>query len=105
MSKKGATGDFFFSFLQKNFSPKKWTIFPFQTKKNGGGGGGGGNKNCSGPTGHSYGHPLDRKQTFFCGQPEYCSVHSSLHIKYNHLRTDLVLLILVLELELEGDIE
>ena len=28
------------------------------------------NKDCDHPTGHNHGHPLDRKQTFFCGQPE-----------------------------------
>ena len=59
MSKKGATRDFF-SFLQQK-NPQKWTIFSYQTnkklKKK--------EEKLGRPTGHSYGHPLDRKQTFF----------------------------------------
>ena len=45
-----------FSFL--DFSSPKLTIFSYQTKKNIG-------KKCGRPTGHNYGQPLDRKQTFF----------------------------------------
>ena len=56
MTKKGASGDFLFHFC------KKWTIFSYKKIKMGGGGGGG---DCGCPTGHNYGLPLDRKQTFF----------------------------------------
>ena len=50
------------SFLQK----EKWTIFSYQKKKNVGKK----RKKCSRPTGHNFGHPLDRKHTFFYGQPK-----------------------------------
>ena len=67
--KKGATGDFFFFHFckQKQKNSNIDNIFlPNKTKKYGGGGG-----DCGRPTGHNYGHPLDRKQTlFFCGQPQ-----------------------------------
>ena len=56
--KKGATGHYFFSFLQKKHFFKKWIIpTPKQNV--------GKKKNYGHPTGHNYGHPLDRKQTFF----------------------------------------
>ena len=64
MTKKGATGDFFFSFLQKKlvfFFPKMENTKKKNVKKK---------KNCGHPTGHNFGHPLDRKHTFFYGQPK-----------------------------------
>ena len=64
MTEKGATRDFFFSFLQFFFF--KWTIFTYPPTKMRAEGGGG---ICGRLTGHNFGHPLDRKQIFFYGQP------------------------------------
>ena len=64
MTKKCRTGDFFFIFAKKFFFLKKWTILSNKTILKCGG------KKSGRPTGHNFGHPLDRKQTFFCGQPE-----------------------------------
>ena len=53
VSKKGATGHFFFYFCKKKcFLPNRKK----KLKKK---------ENCGRPTDHNYGHPLDRKQTFF----------------------------------------
>ena len=59
VTKNGATGDFFFHFYKK----KKMDNIFLQKKKRM-------KKKCR-PTGHNYGQPLDRKQIFFSGWPEY----------------------------------
>ena len=68
MGRLGLTGNFFFFFFSifqvqffSIFSPKN-THTQRREKK----------RTFSGrPTGHNFGHPLDRKQTFFHGQPDY----------------------------------
>ena len=55
---------FFFHIIFSYFSPPP----PPQKKKNGEKNGE--KNNCGRPTGHNFSHPLDRKQTFFYGQPE-----------------------------------
>ena len=57
MTKKGATGDFSFMFAnKKRFFPQMDNIFLPKKKKC---------QKKGRPTGHNFGHPLDRKQTFF----------------------------------------
>ena len=61
MTKKGATGDFFFIFTKKKKNPKLGSIYLPPEKK-------WKKKKKSGrPTDHNFSYPLDRKQTFFMG--------------------------------------
>ena len=46
---------FLFHFANSFFFVKNFNIFLKKKEK----------KNCGRPTGHNFGHPLDRKQTFF----------------------------------------
>ena len=62
MAKKGATGDPFFSFLQKK--KKIDIIFNVKKKKVEK------RKKIWPPTGFNFSHPLDRKQNYFYGQPK-----------------------------------
>ena len=68
MTKKAATRDFVFHFckIKKVSFQNIDNIFPTKQKKNVG------KTSCGRPTGHIYGHPLDSKQTFLCGQPNKC---------------------------------
>ena len=63
---KNATGDSLFHFCKKKKKKKKMDIFSYQRKKKWKK-----EKNCGRPSGHNFGHPLDRNQTFFYGQPHY----------------------------------
>ena len=54
----------FFSFLQQQKKDSKKGHFPTQKKRKVET-----KKNCGRPTGFNFSHPLDRKQTFFYGQP------------------------------------
>ena len=67
VTKKGAAGDFFFFiFEKKKVFPKMDNIFLSKKNKCG-------KKinNYGRLTGHNYGHPLDRKQTFFMDSLKY----------------------------------
>ena len=59
-----AEWDLFFFILPPNNFLVKISSFSYQKKKKRGGGGG---RFCGRPAGHNFGHPLDRKQTFFKG--------------------------------------
>ena len=60
MSKKGPTEDFLFSFLQTSFFfSQNGQYLPTKQKEKEK------KKTCGHPTGHNYGHPLDRKTFFF----------------------------------------
>ena len=61
--KKGRLETFFFNFsFFFFFFSKSGQYFPTKPKKKKEKK----RKNCGRPTGHNYGHPLDRKQTFCC---------------------------------------
>ena len=61
MAKKGATGDFFYSFLQKKKISQKMDNILMEKKK--------WKKKKLRPTGFNFSNPLYRKQNFFYGQP------------------------------------